>query len=956
MSATGRLRVSGRAVVNAHTCLALASFCAALAVGLALHYRRIVKNGVAGYPLEWWPSVSATIGDWFPERNVFQVFIALTAGPRFLLVTLCALQALRAGVHRASALFAVGILRTISCGGWMFITSSDHALAHDTGMGLYLALTPIWMLLCSTSLGSGATARRIRKTAAFGFYACVPFMIHFYLEHKARRVPGAYSVYALFEWTLVFMDVLFDHAAAEDVGHFEVTLAAPEAAPKTEEPARAPPSTTLPTPPTIPTMLSHLTGIYLSFLAWSAWTVLPSTIFYFSVSNMGVEGHEAFIVSQAAALALVALPPLSFVLSMRTLGAPATRHALWYAVLAALPVYASPTTPFVRLVCAGVSSGGAAVVSAIDGAQAWAAGTLVEHVAELLLGLLALIVAKYWNHGNSPVWPYVDATNGGHHLLFFNAGMALLFVCGPARRAPGARVRPTASWASFAAAAAALGAWLIETHTLLSDSGTLIAWCWDGYPVSGPLPVTHGVYMVAAVAASIVGALCRPRMFASVPVFVANALGTAALLHLDGWPSFAGALTVALTLPGMAVPLAHAVFVHAPLVAMLGAWIVYSVLEFLDVLTVAYAFLPGAHVMRERTGTMLVVQHVLIGAGLVAAWRVPLQTAGRAFRRSASVAALALVAAAALVPWYRAVAPTSIAPHFPDDRVLTAGIWTVHFGFDQSMRDNSRRMADILRTLKMDMVGLLETDLHRPVFGNRDLSQYLAEELRMYVDLGPSPKKHTWGAVLLSKFPIINSTHHLLPSPHGELAPAIHAVVDIFGVPTHVVVSHNGQEEDRLDRELQTTAIARILRDAYPHPAIFLGYVVTKPHAARPAPYPILFEDGRILDVDPSDKDRWCQYLGFRGLERVGYARVSRYTVTDTELQTFKLRVPHEPITPDHDVRPVRMPSGVAPVAPWSYPNALVKTGVRLNETHKYSPYMFPQYFEADSKPDSYQN
>lgn len=45
------------------------------------------------------------------------------------------------------------------------------------------------------------------------------------------------------------------------------------------------------------------------------------------------------------------------------------------------------------------------------------------------------------------------------------------------------------------------------------------------------------------------------------------------------------------------------------------------------------------------------------------------------------------------------------------------------------------------------------------------------------------------------QFPIINSTHHLLPSPHGELAPAIEAVVDIHGTPVTVVVAHNGQGE-----------------------------------------------------------------------------------------------------------------------------------------------------------------
>jgi hypothetical protein len=44
-----------------------------------------------------------------------------------------------------------------------------------------------------------------------------------------------------------------------------------------------------------------------------------------------------------------------------------------------------------------------------------------------------------------------------------------------------------------------------------------------------------------------------------------------------------------------------------------------------------------------------------------------------------------------------------------------------------------------------------------------------------------------------SQYPIINSTHHLLPSPGGELAPAIQAFVDIHGKEVMVIVSHNGQ-------------------------------------------------------------------------------------------------------------------------------------------------------------------
>lgn len=194
--------------------------------------------------------------------------------------------------------------------------------------------------------------------------------------------------------------------------------------------------------------------------------------------------------------------------------------------------------------------------------------------------------------------------------------------------------------------------------------------------------------------------------------------------------------------------------------------------------------------------------------------------------------------------------------------------------------------------MELDVIGLLETDLHRTVYGNRDLTRVALQDLGYYVDLGPGPNMHTWGAALLSKFPIVHSQHHLLPSPHGELAPAIEAVLDVYGTEVTVVVSHNGQEQDPLDRELQSKELARIMAKSYPHPVIFLGYVVTKPHASRPAPYEILVHDGIVHDIDPQDLDRWCEYILYRGLYRTAYARISRGIVTDTELQIGQFVVP----------------------------------------------------------------
>lgn len=962
-----RSKVSWSAAIFSisHTVLGSLAFIVALLTCLSLHYRRVVRNHVAGYPEEWWPSVSATIGDWFPERNIFQILCAATAGFRLAMIGLCGALA-SYSYNRplgGTLLGATGVLRTFSCGGWIFVTSTDHSLVHDIMMGVYIGLTPIWMGLCLTQLEPRVKseayrrAQTLRTVSAFLFYACTPLMVYFYRKHRIDRIPGMYSRYALLEWTLVAMDVLFDSASAWDLSVIQGEVSFPLI--KHEKSAAAPKNQSSPVWPWT------VSQAFLAFTAWSTWFGLIPTIFYFSVSNMAAEGVELFVLSQCVGIALVAMTPIERL--VRGTHAMSIRHphpwilvSGWVASLCGGVASYALQSASMRLTASAGACALLAVLTAVDWSHAWETGRLNECVATWLVGLVGALVARYANHANLPTWVFMDATNGGRHVLVLSIAIVCLvpLVVPSLRQLPTPHVRRSpSSFGSFILASVALGTWLIEIQTLLSDSGTLIAFTWAGYPVRGPQAVPHGMWVVSAMAVSVTLSMWYPYTGSSVLAIALHALGVYIVLVYDHWLGFAGGLCIALTLPAMAMPLFHSALAHHPLRAMGVAWLTATFLAFLGVLTTAYAFLPGAYVMREHTGALLGIETAILSWGLWHARREGVRariahaTGARSRRAMRTLTALlvALVGAASVVPLVRYVPPSSITPHHTPDRILTAGIWTVHFGFDQLMRDSTRRMSSILRTMELDIVGLLETDLHRPAFGNRDLTQWLAQDLHMYADLGPSPKKHTWGAVLLSKFPIINSTHHLLPSPHGELAPAIHAVLDIWGVPTHVVVSHNGQFEDKLDRELQTKAIARILSDAYPHPAIFLGYVVTKPHAPRPEPYDILFSDGLIFDVDPDDKDRWCQYLGFRGLERVGYARVSRYTVTDTELQTFKLAVPDR-LEPNRDVRPFRVSGRHFKPAAWTYPPSLVRPGVRVNETHKYSPYIYPQYFEFEAR------
>jgi len=209
--------IRASSVAKLHTLLSFTAFFGALLIGCALHYKKIVKNGVAGWPDEWFPSVSATIGDWYPERNIFQLLIAINSGPRFALIAFC--YVFNHFAFPSSSLPAimsvVGVLRTLTCGGWVYITSSDNHDVHDVLMILYIVLNLPWML-GNIQLSQGEARRRRIRVASLFWLSLLP-MIYFFIQHKVHHVPGAYTRYAFFEWSLILSDILYDSLTTLDL-------------------------------------------------------------------------------------------------------------------------------------------------------------------------------------------------------------------------------------------------------------------------------------------------------------------------------------------------------------------------------------------------------------------------------------------------------------------------------------------------------------------------------------------------------------------------------------------------------------------------------------------------------------------------------------------------------------------------------------------------------------------
>lgn len=618
---------------------------------------------------------------------------------------------------------------------------------------------------------------------------------------------------------------------------------------------------------------------YNGFVFWSMLTSLGLCVWYFPLWYMGISGYEVLVMVTISPY-LLGIGPLrrAVIRNIRTV------HLLSLVGLAAY--LAKP--PVARLM--GVGFG--VSMSCLAWTATWYAErgnpTRLEHRAlAWIAGLILSSTAKFAFQSNNPIWPIMHGPNGGWNKL--GIALAVLSVLRSTRRVttsggpePRGKQPGSAILASFGVAGLTFG-----LHSLLSDSSTMILWVWEGFPVRGPI-AAHGVVTIFAMISGVISSFYYREKVTPRISLLTSAIGAFLVTATNYWTGYLGALGVAFGFSSLAVPLIVSAAQFGPALTFGTGFLIYNFMVLAHVWVVAYAFVPGGPVMREHTDWVMTAMTVLLGLGVL---NLPTSSgsgkARKPYSHSRSKSPFYTYLLLAIQLWAVSIAylrfPTNdYTPYHKEDKVITAGIWTIHFALDNDMWSSEVRMANIIRELEIDVIGLLESDNQRIIMGNRDQTQYLAEELGMYVDYGPGPDKHTWGSALLSKFPIVNSTHHLLPSPVGELAPAIHATIDAYGEMIDVFVFHSGQEEDPEDRRLQSEYLSKLMLDS-PRPSILLSYLVIKPGEGNYNTY--VGEKSGMKDIDPTDWDRWCEYILYKGIRRSGYARVSRSTITDTEIQ-----------------------------------------------------------------------
>lgn len=912
------VELNAKLIVAAHTVCAASAFLAALVTGYNLHFHKIVENAHYGYPDEWFPSVSATIGDRYPERSIFQILIALTAFPRFLLLLS------HYYINGSLTTFIIGTARTVTCGGWVYITSTDDHDIHDIFMIAYIILTLPWYILV-TKHSNYKQAKTIVGTT---FFSTLVPMIYWYIQHQVHHVAGAYSIYAYFEWSLIILDITFDATAYKDFKKLTFTLKHDaneagkwffkinnqqndtmknetiveiddekierpiEAEVELDEIIRAKGIAAIEDHLISPKIFTYDSFVYItvniieSFIFWSNLTSLTCSVWHFPLWYMGISGYEAAILGFMGPV-ILAIPYMS---------SAVTQYGALLGGLITIGAYLIDTPePRLITICVGTIFSMATFAQYLR--KLTNAQLNFSFAITWSLGLIFTLIIKMWFFSNNPTWAIMKEETGGYNKTAIVISTVIGMIYPYINSIHMKQEKPMVSGCFFKKfmLATGFGGLIFSIHQSLTDASTLIYWSWEGYSKENQGPLAWP-WASLTIVVMLFGALTSLK-FINRPVFPSLLLiiGTIVLSirSITGWNKFIfGGLFYALSIMWL-IP------TYVSALGYLGSTWVFTLAFFYHVIgilahvwVVAYAFVPMGWILRERIEVVLSIATGMVILGALSVSNSFFLPKSISFtKKFGTYLTLYAFAALALTSYCTYdLRPTGVpTPYHPDKKLITAGIWTIHFGLDNDMWASEERMIELIKDLEIDVVGLLETDTQRITMGNRDLTRKMAYELNMYADFGPGPNKHTWGCVLLSKFPILNSTHHLLPSPVGELAPAIHATLKTYDdVLVDVIVFHSGQEEDEEDRRLQSQYLAKLMGSTN-RPTFLLSYLVTDPHEGNYNTY--VSELSGMHDIDPSDDDRWCEYILYKNIKRTGYARVSRGTITDTELQVGKFQV-----------------------------------------------------------------
>lgn len=175
------------------------------------------------------------------------------------------------------------------------------------------------------------------------------------------------------------------------------------------------------------------------------------------------------------------------------------------------------------------------------------------------------------------------------------------------------------------------------------------------------------------------------------------------------------------------------------------------------------------------------------------------------------------------------------APAASSGAALEVLTWNIH-------AEDPEHLAEVIEEAGADVVALQEVDVHRRRSGCVDQAAEIAEALGMEAVFGANVdagsqcggKDALYGDALLSRYPVLEWDHTLLPRRSGEQRGMLEAVLDVDGRRVRVVSTHFEYGSSK-ERKEQAETVAERLENS-DEPVVVMGDLNGEPHDPALAP------------------------------------------------------------------------------------------------------------------------